>query len=163
MCCYWYLLYLAFFSHVDPTLLKKGIGYLFYLFSTALHQETPSINLLRCLIQAVIPVYRIALTRAVKIGIIESGVAVRGQNGIAADSAADVALETFRNVASLKDEIVRLVLPSSVPGQSAFGFMRSPSVNDGVRSNALTLAQVSFFVEFFLRLTFVISVHFHSE
>ncbi|TPP55901.1 Symplekin [Fasciola gigantica] len=90
---------------------------------------------------AVVPIYRIALTRAVKIGIVESGVAVGGQNGIAAESAADVALETFRSVASLKDEIVRLVLPSTVPGQSAFGFVRSLSANDGVRLDALTLVQ----------------------
>ncbi|KAF5400388.1 hypothetical protein PHET_06039 [Paragonimus heterotremus] len=127
--------------HVDPSLLKKAVGYLFYLFSSAVQQEPPAFNLLRCLTLALISIYRMALTRAVKVGIVESGVTIVSSTGIPADSAADIALETFRSVSSLKDEIIRLMLPHAVPGQPAFGFLRPITLNDNARTAVISLVE----------------------
>ncbi|TGZ67041.1 hypothetical protein CRM22_004997 [Opisthorchis felineus] len=125
----------------DPTLVKKAVGNLFYLFSSAIQQDPPGYSLLRSLTLSMVPIYRVALTRAVKVGIIESGVTIGGSTGIPADSAADVALETFRSVAGLKDEIVRLLLPTSVPSQSAFGFLSPITLNDSARTGVLRLVE----------------------
>ncbi|OON19725.1 hypothetical protein X801_04407, partial [Opisthorchis viverrini] len=125
----------------DPTLVKKAVGNLFYLFSSAIQQDPPGYSLLRSLTLSMVPIYRVALTRAVKVGIIESGVTIGGSTGIPADSAADVALETFRSVAGLKDEIIRLLLPTSVPGQSAFGFLSPITLNDSARTGVLRLVE----------------------
>ncbi|KAA3677209.1 symplekin [Paragonimus westermani] len=127
--------------HVDPSLLRKAVGYLFYLFSSAVQQEPPAFNLLRCLALALISIYRMALTRAVKVGIVESGVTIVSSTGIPADSAADIALETFRSVSSLKDEIIRLMLPHAVPGQPAFGFLRPITLNDNARTAVISLIE----------------------
>ncbi|CAI2736868.1 unnamed protein product [Dicrocoelium dendriticum] len=127
--------------HVDPSLVKKAIGYMFYLFSSAIQQEPPSFNLLRCLTIALISIYRISLARAVKVGLVESGVTIVSSSGIPADSAADVAFETFRSVAKLKDEIIRLMLPLAVPGQSAFGFVRPVALNEGARTGVISLIE----------------------
>ncbi|CAL8106018.1 unnamed protein product [Calicophoron daubneyi] len=72
---------------------------------------------------------------------IESGVAVGNGTGIPADSAADVALETFRSVAGLKDEVIRLVLPLAVPGPPAFKFSRPLTLNDSTRTAAISLIE----------------------
>ncbi|CAH8483578.1 unnamed protein product [Schistosoma bovis] len=126
---------------VDTGLLKRAVGSLFYLFSTAIQQDPPSVSLLRCLTAAMIPIYRIALSRAIKVGIIDSGVSMSGGCGIIANSTADIALETFRSVAGLKDEIVRLMLPSEVSGTSVFGQYHPSLFNDAIRIQAISLIE----------------------
>ncbi|VDO87091.1 unnamed protein product [Schistosoma margrebowiei] len=126
---------------VDTGLLKRAVGSLFYLFSTAIQQDPPSVSLLRCLMAAMIPIYRIALSRAIKVGIIDSGVSMSGGCGIIANSTADIALETFRSVAGLKDEIVRLMLPSEVSGTSVFGQYHPSLFNDAIRIQAISLIE----------------------
>ncbi|RTG86577.1 symplekin [Schistosoma bovis] len=88
-----------------------------------------------------IPIYRIALSRAIKVGIIDSGVSMSGGCGIIANSTADIALETFRSVAGLKDEIVRLMLPSEVSGTSVFGQYHPSLFNDAIRIQAISLIE----------------------
>lgn len=64
-------------------------------------------------------IYGRSLTRAVKYGVIESGAMTGG--GIKCGSLADTSLEAFRAAVAFKDEIIRLLLPSSVsvmPGSS---------------------------------------------
>lgn len=90
-----------------------------------------------------IPIYRTALSRAIKVGIIDSGVSMSGGCGIIANSTADIALETFRSVAGLKDEIVRLMLPSEVSGTSVFGQYHPSLFNDAIRIQAISLIEVS--------------------
>ncbi|XP_018645935.1 LOW QUALITY PROTEIN: symplekin, putative [Schistosoma mansoni] len=126
---------------VDTGLLKRAVGSLFYLFSTAIQQDPPSVSLLRCLTAAMIPIYRIALSRAIKVGIIDSGVSMSGGCGIIANSTADIALETFRSVAGLKDEIVRLMLPSEVSGTSVFGQYHPSLFNDAIRIQSISLIE----------------------
>ncbi|VDQ06431.1 unnamed protein product [Trichobilharzia regenti] len=122
--------------------MKRAVGSLFYLFSTAIQQEPPSISLLKRLMSSMIPIYRTALSCAVKIGIIDSGVAIGSGSGITANSTADIALETFRSLAGLKDELVRLMLPMEVSGTSVFG-QYHPSIlhSDVLRIQAISLIQ----------------------
>ncbi|CAH8867888.1 unnamed protein product [Trichobilharzia szidati] len=91
---------------------------------------------------SMIPIYRTALSCAVKIGIIDSGVAIGSGIGITANSTADIALETFRSLAGLKDELVRLMLPMEVSGTSIFG-QYHPSIlhNDVIRIQAISLIE----------------------
>ncbi|CAH8868305.1 unnamed protein product [Trichobilharzia szidati] len=127
---------------VDTGLLKRAVGSLFYIFSTAIQQEPPSISLLKRLMSSMIPIYRTALSCAVKIGIIDSGVAIGSGIGITANSTADIALETFRSLAGLKDELVRLMLPMEVSGTSIFGQYHSSVVhNDVIRIQAIRLIE----------------------
>ncbi|KAH8854993.1 Symplekin [Schistosoma japonicum] len=126
---------------VDTGLLKRAVGSLFYLFSTAIQHDPPSVSLLRCLTGAMIPIYRIALSRAIKVGIIDSGVSMGGGGGILANSTADIALETFRSVAGLKDEIIRFMLPSEVSGTSVFGQYHPSVFNDSIRIQAIGLIE----------------------
>ncbi|CAH8868295.1 unnamed protein product [Trichobilharzia szidati] len=127
---------------VDTGLLKRAVGSLFYIFSTAIQQEPPSISLLKRLMSSMIPIYRTALSCAVKIGIIDSGVAIGSGIGITANSTADIALETFRTLAELKDELVRLMLPMEVSGTSIFGQYHSSVVhNDVIRIQAIRLIE----------------------
>lgn len=136
------------YSNVDPVLIKRATGTLCYLFSTSLHSETPAYSLLKCLIGVLIPLYRIALTRAVKVGIIDSGVSIGTGAGILADSAADIALETFRTVSTLKDEVIRLLLPTAVNTPPAFGSNSSVLVNDAVLLQIVNLVEVNIFYAF---------------
>ncbi|VEL28840.1 unnamed protein product [Protopolystoma xenopodis] len=130
---------------VDPSMLTKSVGCLNHLYLTALHQEPPAFSLLRSLLSAMVPIYRLALLRAVKLGVVEAGVI--GGQGIEADSQADIALETFRRVATLKDDMIRLLLPTlpSQPGSTAasVGVRLKQILNDGVRISAVKLIEVS--------------------
>ncbi|CAH8436037.1 unnamed protein product [Heterobilharzia americana] len=90
---------------------------------------------------AMIPIYRTALSRAVRVGIVDSGISVGGGSGIIANSTADIALETFRSVAGLKDEIVRLMLPLEVSGTSVFGQYHASISNDAIRIQAISLIE----------------------
>ncbi len=105
---------LIFYSGVDCALLEKAVACFSHMFNRALHQEPPASSLLRSIIMTMIPLYTRGLARAVKVGFVESG-AVSG-TGIAASSQADRALEHFRSAIVLKDQIVRVLLPSAVKG-----------------------------------------------
>lgn len=100
------------FSVEDPRIIKKSVICLSNLYSLCLHSEPPISVVIQAIIDAMKTIYSLSLTRAIKLGVIESG-AVSG-GGIEADSLADVSLETFRSVVTFKDEIFRLLVPSAV-------------------------------------------------
>ncbi|BHF81209.1 hypothetical protein SprV_0702433900 [Sparganum proliferum] len=133
---------------VDAGLLLKSIGCLSHLFNLSLHQEPPLSSLLRSVILTMGPLYRRALTRAVKVGFIESG--ALGGNGIEAGSAADNAFEHFRSMAALKDEIIRLLLPGSVGVMQGTTLVPPPPavltrlcalISDGAKTSIIKLVE----------------------
>lgn len=103
----------------DPRLIKKSVVCLSYLFGSCLRSDPPTSAVIRAITDAMKTIYSLSLTRAVKLGIIESG-AITG-NGIEADSLADISLETLRSVVAFKDEIFRLLIPSSVTAMQSAG------------------------------------------
>ncbi|VDN26143.1 unnamed protein product [Dibothriocephalus latus] len=134
---------------VDAGLLLKSIGCLSHLFNLSLHQEPPLSSLLRSVILTMGPLYRRALTRAVKVGFIESG--ALGGSGIEAGSAADNAFEHFRSMAALKDEIIRLLLPGSVSVMQGTTLVPPPPVvltrlcaliSDGAKTSIIKLVEI---------------------
>ncbi|KAL7056958.1 hypothetical protein AAHC03_019259 [Spirometra sp. Aus1] len=133
---------------VDAGLLLKSIGCLSHLFNLSLHQEPPLSSLLRSVILTMGPLYRRALTRAVKVGFIESG--ALGGSGIEAGSAADNAFEHFRSMAALKDEIIRLLLPGSVGVMQGTTLVPPPPavltrlcalISDGAKTSIIKLVE----------------------
>ncbi|VDK37327.1 unnamed protein product [Taenia asiatica] len=104
---------------LDGSLIVKSVACLSHLFSLALHSDPPSSGIIRAIIGTMRMIYSRSLTRAVKYGVIESGAMTGG--GIKSGSLADTSLEAFRTAVVFKDEIIRLLLPSSVsvmPGSS---------------------------------------------
>lgn len=97
----------------DGSLIVKSIACLSHLFNLSLHSDPPFSGIIRTIIGTMKMIYSRSLTRAVKCGVIESGAMTGG--GIKSGSLADTSLETFRAVVVFKDEIIRLLLPSSVP------------------------------------------------
>eukprot|EP00108_Taenia_solium_P005511 TsM_000679700 transcript=TsM_000679700 gene=TsM_000679700 len=104
---------------LDGSLIVKSVACLSHLFSLALHSDPPSSGIIRAIIGTMKMIYSRSLTRAVRCGVIESGAMTGG--GIKSGSLADTSLEAFRTAVVFKDEIIRLLLPSSVsvmPGSS---------------------------------------------
>nr|CDS27489.1 symplekin [Hymenolepis microstoma] len=133
----------------DPRIIKKSVICLSNLYSLCLHSEPPTSVVIQAIIDAMKTIYRLSLTRAIKLGVIESG-AVSG-GGIEADSLADISLETFRSVVTFKDEIFRLLVPSAVqwlPGSNSA--QHNPmlltrlcaSLNDSVRVSIINFIEV---------------------
>lgn len=139
-------------SLIDTSLIKKSVGCLSHLFNLSLHSKPPLSSLLRSVVNTTGPVYCRALSRAVKHGFIDSG-AVTG-SGILAGSQADVSLESFRSVIAFKDEIIRLLLPNSVPFTPEGEAMTPPepillalcsSLSDAARISIIKLVEVFYF------------------
>ncbi|KAL5103713.1 Symplekin [Taenia crassiceps] len=104
---------------LDGSLIVKSVACLSHLFSLALHSDPPSSGIIRAIVGTMKMIYCRSLTRAVRCGVIESGAMTGG--GIKSGSLADTSLEAFRAAVVFKDEIIRLLLPSSVsvmPGSS---------------------------------------------
>ncbi|VDM32213.1 unnamed protein product [Hydatigera taeniaeformis] len=97
----------------DGSLIVKSVACLSHLFSLSLHSDPPFSGIIRAIIGTMKIIYCRSLSRAVKCGVIESGAMTGG--GIKSGSLADTSLEAFRAVVVFKDEIIRLLLPSSVP------------------------------------------------
>ncbi|VDO04926.1 unnamed protein product [Rodentolepis nana] len=133
----------------DPRIIKKSIICLSTLFNLCLNSEPPKSVVLQAIIDAMKTIYSLSLTRAIKLGVIESG-AVSG-GGIEADSLADICLETFRSVVTFKDEIFRLLVPSAVqflPGSNfaqhnpMYLTRRCASLSDSVRVSIVNFIEV---------------------
>ena len=112
-------IFMRIFSKVDGSLILKSVTCLSHLFGTALYSDPPLSGIIREIVGAMKTIYSRSLTLAVRYGFIESGAVTGG--GIESGSLADTSLEAFRAAIAFKDEIVRLLLPSSVqalPGSS---------------------------------------------
>ncbi|KAL3316530.1 hypothetical protein Ciccas_004822, partial [Cichlidogyrus casuarinus] len=108
---------------MDSTVIKRSIECLANLYVSCFHFQSLPVPLLAAIIQAVTPIYRLALARLVKVGLIESG-AVSG-TGIEAETMASLSFDVFSMCYALKDEIARLFLPSVVE-ESTHGSMMTP-------------------------------------